>query len=90
IDSSDFDNEQITVVGTDKLKNGAKTLPLYPIDFDICELGSSAPRVIGQSNCVIKIDDFIAYGRKKLETAGADDIMILEPLYIQKFPARAK
>nr|MBN2277546.1 tRNA (adenosine(37)-N6)-threonylcarbamoyltransferase complex dimerization subunit type 1 TsaB [candidate division Zixibacteria bacterium] len=90
IDSSDFDNRTITVV------TGKNPAPLLANTKHLAIDCTPGPEMIGNLDFLdsrdfsLGLDDFLRAGIRKLDCAGGDDIAVLEPLYIQQFPAHIK
>ena len=90
IDGPEFNEKYIQVLRTDKLASHLAEVKVLGIDFDTGTLNFTDDKVIDPNRFSIEIEDFILAGMKQMELSGPADMTVLEPLYIQTFPAGGK
>jgi tRNA threonylcarbamoyl adenosine modification protein YeaZ len=90
VDSDSFDDGNIRVISAIEIESQPKNINLLGIDLKIEELNVKGFHVIRPEYFTMEISDYITAGRARLKRSGGDDISRLEPLYIQRFPAKIK
>lgn len=88
IGSSEFNENNIEVVSTEDLRELIGSAPILAIDCNPDKLGIVSDSILLDPNDQLNISDFFHTGQNKLESCGPDDILRLEPLYVQRFPAQ--
>ncbi|SYZ72789.1 hypothetical protein TRIP_C20904 [Candidatus Zixiibacteriota bacterium] len=87
IDSASFDDGAIQIIHTENLLQAAGSRRLLFLDFNPDEFNFPQDALIDAEKALISIDDFLLKAKDLLKDGG-DDLSLLEPIYIQKFPAR--
>lgn len=82
-------SEKIEIVRSEQLKDAVGNAKIYPLGFKAEDIPFTSRKLIDREKHVIGLTDFIDAASERLE-AGGDDPHLLEPLYYQPFPAKAK
>lgn len=88
IESAVFDDNGIGILKASEVETKFSNIGVYGIDFDISTLQFSKDNRINIIDYKKGISDFISAGIKRLKTDGGDDLFLIEPFYVQKFPAK--
>lgn len=88
IESDKFNDRMIRVATIKEIISLAGDINLLGIDIDTDKKNLLDCQFIEADEFTIGIEDFIFRGQQEFESAATNDISRLEPLYIQKFPAK--
>ena len=88
VESAIFDESNIEILKTEEIDSKISNIRVYGIDFDISKIGFSKNNQINIVDYNAGIADFIAAGIEKQKNDGADDLFLIEPFYVQNFPAK--
>ncbi len=87
IESNKFDNARISVVLKDELINISRTTKMQFIDFDPAPLNLPPQSDADSHICLLSTEDYLAASGEFFKRGGCN-LERLEPIYVQKFPAR--
>ena len=88
IESAKFEKSSIVILQSDEVESKLNKIAVYGIDFDISTFQFSKGNPINIIDYKIGINDFISAGLEKLKTEGGDDLLLIEPFYVQNFPVK--
>jgi tRNA threonylcarbamoyl adenosine modification protein YeaZ len=87
INSQKFLNENICIKSTDDINNLPADEKCIGIDFEPDKHTFNDDRPIMNGDFSISIIDLITTGTQQFKSPGGQDVNLLQPLYIQNFPA---
>ena len=80
----------ISTIAASELVTGLNDCPAIGISVNIAELFPDLPRVVADGEIIYDVSDVLHLGTMKLSSGHQDDLVTLEPLYVQRSQAEIR